>query len=86
MPMPFLTGLFDLLIHVKGACLCLAADGKLHGHNGKTEKKQEDDVQQNKSAAAELSAHPREFPHVAAAYGAAGRQENKSESASEFFS
>ena len=47
-------------------------NGKFHRHGGQTQHDQTNNVQQHKTAAAVLAAHPGEFPHIAAANGAAG--------------
>ena len=69
--MPFLAWLFKLLVHLDRACLGSAAHGKFHSHGGQAEQKQAQHVHQHETAAAILTRHPREFPHVAAADGTA---------------
>ena len=83
--MPLLTGLFQLLIHPDRAGLRGAADGKFHGHGGQTQQQQAQHVHQHEAAAAELTGHPGEFPHVAAADGAAGAEHDEAETASQSF-
>ena len=79
--MPLLTGLFELLVHLDGTRLRGAAHGKLHGHGGKAQQEQAQDVDQHEAAAAELTGHPRELPHVAAADGTAGAEQNEAQAA-----
>ena len=83
---PVLALLLKLLEHLHGARLRAAADGKLHRHDGEAEQDQAQDVDEQEAAAAVLAAHPREFPDVAAADGAACRQHDEAESAAETFS
>ena len=83
---PFLSLALELLIHVDGAGLCRAADGKLHRHDRQAQNQQADDIKQDESAAAILAAHPRELPHVSAADRAAGRQQDKSQPGTQSFS
>ena len=84
--MPFLAGLFQLLIHFDGACLGGAAHSELHDHGGQTQQHQAQDVNQHEAAAAELSGHPGELPDVAAADGTAGAEHDEAETASQSFS
>ena len=84
--MPFGTGFFKFLIHSEGTCLGGAAHCKLHDHDRETQNEQAKDIDQNKSAAAELTRHPWEFPNVAASYGASGAEQNEAQAAAESFS
>ena len=77
--MPFLSGLLKLLIHTDGTCLGSTAQGELHHHDRESQQKQADDINQDKPAAAVLAGHPRKFPDIAAADGAARTQEDKSQ-------
>ena len=69
---PLAAGLFQLLVHADRAGLRCTPNGKFHRHGGQTQHDQTNNVQQHKTAAAVLAAHPGEFPHIAAANGAAG--------------
>ena len=68
-----------------GRTLGGAADGELHDHDGQAQHQQAEDVEQHKAAAAILPAHPREFPHISAANGAAGGKHNEAKPASKLF-
>ena len=84
--MPLLPGLFQLLIHPDGAGLGRTAHGELHDHRRQTQKHQAEDIHKDKSAAAVLPGHPREFPDIPAANGTAGAEHDKAQTASESFS
>jgi len=58
-------------VNVRAGLRC-TPNGKFHRHGGQTQHDQTNNVQQHKTAAAVLAAHPGEFPHIAAANGAAG--------------
>ena len=83
MDMPLMTGLLQLLVHTDGAGLCGTADGKLHGHNGQTQEKQTNDIQQHKSTAAVLAGHPGKFPDIAAADCTSCAQQDESQTGGE---
>ena len=84
--MPLLARLFQLLVHLDRAGLRRAAHGKFHGHGRKAEEQQAQHVHKHEAAAAVLTGHPRELPHVAAANGASCAEQNKAEAAAESFS
>ncbi len=77
MDVPFLTLFLQLLIHVDGAGLGRPAHAELHGHDRQPQHHQAQHIQQHKAAPAVLAAHPREFPHIAAADGAPGGQQDE---------
>ena len=83
--MPFLAGLFQLIVHARGTCLGGTSHGQLHHHHGKSHDQQAQNIEQHKPAAAVLSGHPREFPHIAAADGAPGTEQDKSQAAAQLF-
>ena len=86
MPMPFLPGALNFLIHVNGAGLRRAADSELHRHHRQPKHQQAEDIQQHKAASAVLPAHPRKFPHVSASDRTAGRQQYEPQPRSQSFS
>ena len=69
---PLAAGLFQLLVHADRAGLRCTPNRKFHRHGGQTQHDQTNNVQQHKTAAAVLAAHPGEFPHIPAANRAAG--------------
>ena len=83
--MPFLAGFFELLIHSDRACLGSTAHGKLHSHARQTEQKQAENIDQDESAAAVLTGHPRKLPYVSAADGTTGAQQNEAKPAAKMF-
>ena len=85
-PVPFGAGLFQLLVHFYGAGLGGAAQGKLHDHDGQTQQQQAQDINQHEAAAAVLAGHPGKLPDVAAADGAAGAQQDESQTGGQSFS
>ena len=85
MDMPLLAGLLQLLIHLNGRCLRSTAQGELHGHNRQTQQNQAQHINQHKAAAAILTGHPGEFPHIAAADGAACTEQDESQAGSQTF-
>ena len=48
-------------------------------------KQQAEDIDEDEAASAVLAAHPREFPHISAANGAAGGKHNEAKPASKLF-
>ena len=62
-----------------------APHGKLHGHDGQTQNDEEQQVEQHESAAAALTCHVRELPHISDADRTAGGKEDEPESRFEFF-
>ena len=62
-----------------------AHTGELHGHDGQTQNDEEQQVEQHKSAAAALTCHVRELPHISDADRAASGKEDEPESRFEFF-
>ena len=60
--------------------------GELHRHDRQAEDEQEDHVTQHESAAAVLTDHPRKFPDVSHADGAACAEQNEAQSRTESFS
>ena len=83
---PLLTLAFKLLIHVDGAGLRRTAHGELHRHDRQAQKQQAEDIDEDEAASAVLAAHPREFPYVSAADGAACRQQDKAQPGTQAFS
>ena len=83
---PLLALALELLIHVEGAGLRCAADGKFHRHDRQTQKQQAQHIDEHEPAAAILTAHPREFPYVSAADGAACRQQDEAQPGTQSFS
>ena len=86
MYVPLLSGFFKLVIHTDGTGLRGPAHGEFHDHSGKTKEDKAGGIDEHKTASAVLSGHPREFPYVAAAYGAAGTKHDEAEPASKSFS
>ena len=83
---PLLALAFKLLIHVDGAGLRRAAHGEFHRHDRQAQKQQAEDIDEDEAASAVLAAHPREFPYVSAADGAACRQQDKAQPGTQAFS
>ena len=82
---PLLTGLFEGLIGAHRALVAGTAHGELHGHDGQTQNDEEQQVEQHKSAAAALTCHVGELPHISDADRAASGKEDEPESRFEFF-
>jgi hypothetical protein len=83
---PLLALAFKLLIHPDGAGLRRAAHGELHRHDRQAQKQQAEDIDEDEAASAVLAAHPREFPYVSAADGAACRQQDEAQPGTQAFS
>ena len=82
---PLLAGLFEGLIGAHRALVAGTAHGELHGHDGQAQNDEEQQVEQHESAAAALTCHVRELPHISDADRAAGGKEDEPESRFEFF-
>ena len=83
---PLAARLFERLIRTDRAFLAGAADRELHRHDRQAEDEQEDHVTQHESAAAVLTDHPRKFPDISHADGAACAEQNEAQSRTESFS
>ena len=81
----FLSWLFQLTVHEKGTCLSRSSDGKFQHKSRDSQDDQTQKIDQHKAAAAILPAHPREFPYISAANGAAGGKHNEAKPASKLF-
>ena len=82
---PFLPRLFQRLIRPHRAFAGGASHGKLHGHDGQAQNDEEQQVEQHESAAAALTCHVGELPHISDADRAASGKEDEPESRFEFF-
>lgn len=82
---PFLSGLFQLFIHEKRACLRCSPDGKFQNKRGNPQKNQTENIDQHEAAAAILSTHPWKFPDIPAANGTACGKHDEAQTASELF-
>ena len=78
-------GTFEGLIGAHRTLVAGTAHGELHGHDGQTQNDEEQQVEQHESAAAALTCHVRELPHISDADRAAGGKEDEPESRFEFF-
>ena len=74
-----------LTVHEKGTCLSRSSDGKFQHKSRDSQDDKTQKIDQHKAAAAILPAHPREFPYISAANGAAGGKHNEAKSASKLF-
>ena len=86
MDVPFLSWFFQCVICFDRTLLAGTSNRKLHSHNRKSKKGQEDQVKQYECAATALSGHVREFPDVSDSDGTASRNQNESQTGSKFFS
>ena len=86
MDVPFGTRLFQRLIRAHRAFLARAADRKFHRHDRKAEDEQEDDVADDKRAAAILAYQPRELPYVAHADRTSRGKQDEAKARAESFS
>ena len=82
---PLLAGLFEGLIGAHRALVAGTAHGELHGHDGQAQNDEEQQVEQHESAAAALTCHVGELPHISDADRAASGKEDEPESRFEFF-
>ena len=82
---PLLAGLLEGLIGAHRAFVAGAAHGKLHAHDGQAQNDEEEQVEQHERAAAALTCHVGELPHISDADRAAGGKEDEPESRFEFF-
>ncbi|CDE11925.1 unknown [Ruminococcus sp. CAG:330] len=73
-------GLFQLVQRLRNAAVAAAADGKFAHQNGQSQQNQTEEVEEQKSSSAILSADVRKFPDVSQSDGTAGGNQNKSES------
>ena len=82
---PLLAGLLEGLIGAHRAFVAGAAHGELHAHDGQAQDDEEEQVEQHERAAAALTCHIGELPHISDADRAAGGKEDEPESRFEFF-
>jgi hypothetical protein len=75
----------QLSVHTHRAFLRGAANGKLHAHGGKSENRQEEKIDHDKSAAAVLSAQIWKSPDVTDSDRASRADQNKAEAAPQCF-
>ena len=83
--MPLLPLLFQLLVHFYWAGLGSSTHGKFHDHSRQAQQDQAKHINKHKSATAVLAGHPGELPYVAAADSTSCAQQDKSQTAAEFF-
>ena len=80
-----LSWLFQLTVHEKGTCLSRSSDGKFQHKSRDSQDDQTQKIDQHKAATAILPAHPREFPHISAANGAPGGQQDEAQAGPQLF-
>ena len=76
----------ECLIHADRALLARAAQRKFDRHYRQAQHQQAQQIDQHEGAAAVFPAHPREFPHIAAADGAACRQQDEPQARAQLLS
>ena len=84
--MPFAPGGFKSFVAENGALPARAADGQLHRHYGNTHNDEEQQIKEDKIAAAVLSGEIGELPDVSDADGASGAHKNEPDARIEVFS